>query len=181
MFEYTYRQVLAVFLLANTAACNDRFEEFKAILDEYPELAEWQDENGNTLLHQLTRDKCDIKYLMHLIDCGANVSRRTNFGDTALEFAIDGASAFQSDSMERITILLQAGADPDATMRSGFTALQKAIALERKDIAEILLSHGADAGKGSADLPSSSTAEVVSRSKDHRAWDLLLERYKKLQ
>ena len=44
---------------------------------------------------------------------------------------------------ETVLLLLQAGADPNARQTGGFTAIFSAAAANRRDLAEILISHGA--------------------------------------
>jgi len=69
------------------------------------------DNNGNTaLMHEINTDYSDIKieYVRLLIDSGADVNHKNNFGMTPLEYAV---RTDRKNSLETIKILLENGAD----------------------------------------------------------------------
>jgi uncharacterized protein len=54
------------------------------------------------------------------------------------------AAVALSRNSETIKLLLEAGADPNARQTAGYTAIFSAAAANRRDLAELLIAHGAD-------------------------------------
>ncbi len=100
-----------------------------------PSLA---DRSGNTVLHELGRIPADglTDTLNGFLIAGADVNQPNGAGQTPLMRAV-----FASASRERlITALLDKGADPDLTNRSGNTAMHLLAVRKRDDQAPRLLS-----------------------------------------
>jgi len=81
----------------------------------------------------------DIDILKVLIDAGADVNARNEFGVTPIMYA-----AVRYDSQEAIPLLVRAGADVNAADRDGRTALMFAAVDGREDLVRALLDAGAD-------------------------------------
>jgi ankyrin repeat protein len=73
-----------------------------------------------------------------LLAAGANVSLKTDEGNTALMFAV------VEKNVESVNLLLQAGAAINERNESGETALFGAVRQDEKEIVKLLLAHGAD-------------------------------------
>jgi len=99
-----------------------------------------QDKNGNTALYWLASDKNTDK-LKILLDNGADPQIKNGFGQTAL---------FATNTKEATEILIAKGLDLDLVDNLGTTPLsRKANSLDKEDILELLIAHGADVnGKG---------------------------------
>jgi len=91
-----------------------------------------------------------------LVNNGANVNQKNNYGDTPLMYATRIASSYGNN--EIITFLLEHGADPNAHDERGQTALATAIHKNDDAHAALLRSHGAK----SSDLPSYADLEVAA-------------------
>jgi ankyrin repeat protein len=164
------------FLLAIAAAQNGRLDEVHSILNKHSALLTWKDEHGATLLHELARTWCNLELVLQLIAAGADLDARTYTGDTLLELMMGPPSGVDDDSTIRVEALLRAGANPNAIMRDGSTALEKAIARDRVQIAKLLLESGADPTKPSSDLPPLSVDDVIDRSDRPEFWRELVKR-----
>ncbi|AFM26604.1 ankyrin repeat domain-containing protein [Desulfomonile tiedjei] len=79
-----------------------------------------------------------------LLDAGADVNARDDYGRTALMWAIDSHHSFRE---EDVRLLLERGADVHVKDKQGKTALMRAVALAKfagaNKIAELLKAHGA--------------------------------------
>ncbi|PSR84440.1 hypothetical protein BD289DRAFT_261386 [Coniella lustricola] len=86
-----------------------------------------QDEEGNTLLHHMVRSRRHQGRVQEVLGAGANANIRNAAGETPLSLAIRNTSSDQ----RAIVALLDAGADPHATLSGnpGQTLLQLAIAV----------------------------------------------------
>ncbi|HEU4386391.1 MAG TPA: ankyrin repeat domain-containing protein [Blastocatellia bacterium] len=73
-----------------------------------------------------------------LIERGANVNQKAEYGLTALMYA-----AAKGD-LEKLTVLLQHGADVNVTNQSGYTALRAAAAARQRQALKLLIANGAD-------------------------------------
>ena len=80
----------------------------------------------------------DSETVRILVEGGADVDARNNFGDPALHVAIDG------ENREMVRILVAAGADVDAKNSFGETALHRAILKGDSDLVRMLVDAGAD-------------------------------------
>lgn len=78
------------------------------------------------------------KTVKMLIDCGAEIDRRNDRGQTPL-----GGAAFKGH-MEIVRLLAEAGADVSADNGSGKTPLMFAAMFGRVDICDYLIARGAD-------------------------------------
>jgi len=78
-----------------------------------------------------------LKELQNLVDSGWDVNAATAGGTTALMMA--------APDVEKVSLLLQNGADPNTTSLTRYTALMIAASHHATDSARLLLSHGADA------------------------------------
>jgi len=99
-----------------------------------------QDKNGNTALYWAATDKNTDK-LKILLDHGADPQIKNDFGQTAL---------FSANTKEAVEMLIANGLDVDLVDNLGTTPLsRKANSLDKEDILELLIAHGADVnGKG---------------------------------
>lgn len=99
------------------------------------------DGNGYTLLHEACnlasdrRDVCEV--VRRLLDTGAEVDARNEFGTTPLMLAAQGG---HTDACE---VLLARGAAVNVQNEHGQTALWCALFFDRADVARVLLLHGA--------------------------------------
>ena len=94
-------------------------------------------EDLNSELRDASRDG-DIDRVMSLIDRGADIHSRGNYGETSLHYACDsGQTAVAS-------LLLERGADIRSRDNNGWTALHYACDRGRTAIASLLLELGAD-------------------------------------
>ncbi len=83
--------------------------------------------------------KADFPEAMRLLlDKGADVTRRSNYHETALHFAA------HHYTVDTINVLLDAGADVNAVDRIGQTPLHIAAHHNRRDVVKTLLARGAD-------------------------------------
>jgi ankyrin repeat protein len=99
-----------------------------------------------------------------LVERGADVSAVSR---NAMEVqALHAATAARN--ADAVTILLEAGADPDARQHGGWTPLAAARHAGQDAIAEILLAHGADpstaAGPSTLGAPSTDTTDTTDTS-----------------
>jgi hypothetical protein len=107
---------------------------------DYPEstiYAMTPEERGK-LLKYVAKDAKDLDTLQRLIEWDADVNAQTDFGNTALLWAV------QSNNTEAIGVLLTAGADVNAKGYYGNTALLWAARLNNIDAIRALLDAGAD-------------------------------------
>jgi ankyrin repeat protein len=125
-----------VALLVRVGAPADADVEYTIIIESSPMF------KGKTLHWAVLRGGSDIVKI--LLDHGADVNAKTDFGWTALHCALfgNGYAIAYCDIAEQ---LLAHGADVDATNNGGWTALHLAADHKKKDVAELLLEHGADA------------------------------------
>jgi Zn-dependent protease with chaperone function len=80
----------------------------------------------------------DLEQIEILIEEGADVNEQSEFGSTALDWAIiDG-------QMEAAELLLEKGANPNSVDEYGTTPLMTAVFNENKDMVILLLENGAD-------------------------------------
>jgi hypothetical protein len=83
-----------------------------------------------------------------LVAAGADVAARNRRGAAPLHYAADGAPGTRhwdpAAQAETVAVLLQAGADPDATDNSGVTALHRAVRTRCAAAVAALLDGGAD-------------------------------------
>jgi ankyrin repeat protein len=93
----------------------------------------------------ITAKTRDITPVIFLLDKGARVNARNNYGGTALM-----VSAFHKTA-DCMKLLLARGADPKATMTDGGNALDFATGSHRLEILRLLLSKGVDPNSMSGD------------------------------
>ncbi len=96
-------------------------------------------EQQESILCIAMRLRCSEQTLKLLVDSGANLFDKDLEGVSVLEVAITYNSFFVAQKA------IDAGADVTKTDRfSGFTPLMAAVCYNRRDLVELLLSHGAD-------------------------------------
>ena len=98
------------------------------------------DEDGQTALMLACKDGCEVTEVEELlVRAGAEVNARDAFGRTPLMWACkDGCQATV------VELLIKAGAKVNARERDGSTALTKACAGNHIEVAQVLLTNGAD-------------------------------------
>ena len=112
--------------------------QLSSMLDERPDAARERDRVGGTPLHAAARGNRPAAVRL-LLDRGADVGAVNRHGHPPL------ADAVETDALAAAAMLLERGADPGcAAGHFGGTALHRAIANRRKEMARLLLDHGAD-------------------------------------
>lgn len=127
-----------------------------------------RDEAGSTaLMHAAAFGSLDILRL--LLEAGANPKTANATGSTPLMWA--------THEPARVRLLLAAGADINASRSDGVTPLVTAALRGNTEVVRILLSAGADAGKGSALAPfPMSLSGIAYSTNDNTLRDLLVAR-----
>jgi ankyrin repeat protein len=113
-----------------------------AILDADPGLAQAAAGDGWTALHLAAAFGASAAVAL-LIERGARVDAVSE--NPQQNQPLHAALALGRNP-ETITLLLENGADPDAMQTGGYTAIFSAAAANRRDLAELLIAHGADPG-----------------------------------
>jgi ankyrin repeat protein/mono/diheme cytochrome c family protein len=121
--------------LMGAAALNNRVEVLQALLDAGADLHATNEAGANALLRAATfEDKTRL-----LIARGADVKAHSRFGNTALILA-----ARKPGNSRTVKLLLEHGADPNATNVLGASPLMAAAAAGDLDSARALIEAGAD-------------------------------------
>jgi ankyrin repeat protein len=98
-----------------------------------------ENENGESVLLQAIRKKCDDDIIDLLLENGADLNDFDNEGVSVFDFAV------MYNNGRIVDMLLEQGADVNRTQRrSRFTLLMGAVCYGRTDIAKKLLAAGAD-------------------------------------
>ena len=125
-------------LRAGHAAGLGLLDELRALLDERPAATDERDRVGGTPLHAAARGNQPAAVRL-LLDRGADGGAVNRHGHPPL------ADAVESDALAAAAVLLERGADPAcAAGHFGGTALHRAIANRHREMARLLLDHGAD-------------------------------------
>ncbi len=96
------------------------------------------EEYGQTVLMNLAYSD-DPSVIEALIDAGADVNGRDEYGTSVLHMAVDNLA------LSNARILLEAGADPNSKDDSGYTPLVQAVSSEHAAMVELLLAYKANA------------------------------------
>ena len=139
-FLHAERQRTGIAFDAYEAAALGDAEALAQALAATPEALTEHSSDGWTLLH-LAAAFGTPACVRLLLDRGANVSAVST--NPQRNQPLHAALAL-SRNPETITLLLNAGADPNARQTGGFTAIFSAAAANRRDLAELLIAHGAD-------------------------------------
>jgi uncharacterized protein len=98
-----------------------------------------KNETGEGVISQALRLRCSDELLELLVTAGADLRETDNEGVSVFDAAI----TYNNPLM--VKRLIDAGVDVNETRRlSGFTPLMAAVCYNRKEIASLLLEHGAD-------------------------------------
>ena len=123
---------------AGDAAGLGVLDELRRLLDADPFATGARDRVGGTPLHAAARGNQPAAVRL-LLDRGADLGALNRHGHPPL------ADAVESDALAAAALLLEGGADPDcAAGHFGGTALHRAIANRHRQMARLLLDHGAD-------------------------------------
>lgn len=113
-------------------------DELRLLLDADPAATGARDRVGATPLHAAARGNRPAAVRL-LLDRGAAIGAVNRHGHPPL------ADAVETDALAAAALLLERGADPGcAAGQFGGTALHRAIANRHKEMARLLLDHGAD-------------------------------------
>ncbi len=148
---YMGQPLVRDFLLAQHSAAGRPLDIFEAaaigdlpqlaqLLAESPHLAEEKSGDGWTPLH-LAAAFGPPEAVSALLAAGASVAAVS--ANPQQNQPLHAALAL-SRNPASITLLLQAGANPNATQAGGFTPIFSAAAANRRDLIDLLLAHGAD-------------------------------------
>ena len=123
---------------AGDAAGLGALDELRRMLVADPSATRARDRVGGTPLHAAARGNQPAAVRL-LLDRGAGIGAVNRHGHPPL------ADAVESDALAAAAVLLERGADPDcAAGHFGGTALHRAIANRHRQMARLLLDHGAD-------------------------------------
>ena len=112
--------------------------ELNRMLDGNPAVVDERDRVGGTPLHAAARGN-QAEAALLLLDRGADIAAVNRHGHPPL------ADAVETNALAAAAVLLERGASPDcAAGHFGGTALHRAIANRHRDMALLLLDHGAD-------------------------------------
>jgi uncharacterized protein len=139
-FLHAERQRTGIAFDAYEAAALGDAEALAQALAATPEALTEHSSDGWTVLH-LAAAFGTPACVRLLLDRGADVSAVST--NPQRNQPLHAALAL-SRNPESITLLLNAGADPNARQAGGFTAIFSAAAANRRDLAELLIAHGAD-------------------------------------
>jgi ankyrin repeat protein len=139
-FLHAERQRTGIAFDAYEAAALGDAEALAQALAATPEALTEHSSDGWTVLH-LAAAFGTPACVRPLLDRGADVSAVST--NPQRNQPLHAALAL-SRNPESITLLLNAGADPNARQAGGFTAIFSAAAANRRDLAELLIAHGAD-------------------------------------
>jgi len=122
----------------------------------FVDLALWSHEWHDNVLPLSSAAFCSSSELtMLLVEFGARLDHRDNFGRTALHFAIDNDDARRSKSVKKDTstleVLLSAGADANVMDSTGASPLYLACERGKTEFVKLLLRRGASPSTGTAD------------------------------
>ena len=140
-FLHAERQRTGIAFDAYEAAALGDAEALAQTLAATPEALTEHSSDGWTVLH-LAAAFGTPACVRLLLDRGADVSAVST--NPQRNQPLHAALAL-SRNPESITLLLNAGADPNARQAGGFTAIFSAAAANRRDLAELLIAHGTDA------------------------------------
>ena len=123
---------------AADAAALGALDELRRMLDTDPSAGGERDRVGGTPLHAAARGDRPAAVRL-LLDRGADVGAVNRHGHPPLADAVEGGA------LAAAAVLLERGADPGcAAGHFGGAALHRAIANRHRDMARLLLDHGAD-------------------------------------
>jgi hypothetical protein len=142
------------------AAAVGDLPQLKRLLTANPEFAHACSGDGWTPLH-LAAAFATADAVRALLDAGARVDAVSR--NPQQNQPLHAALAL-SKNPETIRLLLERGAPVNAFQAGGFTPLFSAATANRRDLAEILLSHGADPGQKSE---AGKTAADIARERGH--------------
>jgi ankyrin repeat protein len=140
---------------------------------------------GDTLLHVASAAYA-TELVRCLLDCGASVAARNRRGAQPLHYASDGnpnRPTWNPRAQARtVTLLIEAGADPNALDKSGVAPLHRAVRTRSTGAVRALLAGGADPrlpnknGSTPADLLAGTTGRGGSGSDEARREQRAIER-----
>lgn len=120
-----------------TAARRNEFDTVKALIAQYPDLVNREDEHGCTALHWAGSFR-NTEMAEFLVRHGANTGANNQAGFTPMHYAAGNGAA------EIIALLHKRGAALDAANHEGATPLMHAVACGEEDCVRALIVSGAD-------------------------------------
>ena len=123
-----------------------------------------RNERGDTPLHQAVTLGNLTWGLRRLISLGADVNARNNHGDTVLFLALASFGHSETQRLDAVRILIDAGANVNDPTSSGITPLQASIVHGHTECVNLLIGAGADINAVSSfeDQPLLSVAESAA-------------------
>lgn len=114
------------------------FDQTKIKKDRIPNINHKYEENNNDTALYISIANKNIKMIRLLIDLGADLELKNNFGHTALH------RGFSTRDESIISLLISAGGNINATDNNNETILMKATSVSDKKLTEMILLHNAD-------------------------------------
>ncbi len=152
---HTFVFIIGMFLISNApaaeihdAAIAGDLDKIQKLIEENPALLELADKDGHTPLYAACRGKgpdylTQVDVANFLLDKGANVKVRSNWGGTPLMSAI---LSIEDGEYELIQRLIDNGIDVNAKLKMNrhWTAMVGIIGAGDVKVAKLLIDHGAD-------------------------------------
>lgn len=138
----------------------------------YPSLKTWIAElsQGYSILHLAAMDGNE-SMVKFLLDMEVDPNQRNRWGETALQSLM--AEKDYSDQLEMITLLLQAGTDPNSSNTAGITPVHIAAGGNSEQIMKLLIDFGGNLN--SADSQGNTSVHFASANPDEEMIQLVVE------
>ena len=171
-------RAIARLLLDCGADVNDRIRDAAPCLNASPWLnaPPWLNPGATPLLLAASRIKGHVAVMELLLDHGADVEARTDSGEAALHLVSMYDQYEEGVSTAAVQLLVERGANVDATAAEGLTPLMLAAARGGKELVQALLSANVDLSiRFSNGLGALGFAELCQRGEKHQIVKMLKE------